>query len=59
MHKILVNRLIKLAHEKGVVRRIDRPDWTIVVDRDVKQQTKPKRHTTVGDNWSDFIPGQT
>ena len=40
VHKVLVNRLVKLAQEKSVVRLTDRPDMTIAVDWDVKHQTK-------------------
>ena len=40
MHKVLVNRLVKLSEEKNVVRRTDSPDMTIAVDWDVKNQTK-------------------
>ena len=44
VHKELVNCLVKLAHEKSVIRWTDRPDMTIAaaVDWDVKNQTKPK-----------------
>ena len=42
VHKVLVNRLVKLAEEKSVARWTDRPDITIAVDWDVKQQTKPE-----------------
>ena len=38
MHK--VNRFVKLAQEKGVVRLTDRLDMTIAVDCDEKPQTK-------------------
>ena len=40
MHKVLVDRLDKLAQEKGVVSIIDRLDMAIAVDLDVKPQTK-------------------
>ena len=39
MHKVLVNRLFKLAQAKSVART-DRPDMTIAVKWDVKQQNK-------------------
>ena len=39
---ILVKCLVKLAHEKSVVRRTDRPDMTIAIDWDVKHQIKQK-----------------
>ena len=39
MHEILVNHLVKLAHEKNVVRLPDSLDMTIA-DCDVKPQTK-------------------
>ena len=38
--EVLVNRLVKLAQEKSLVKRTDRPDMTIAVDWDVKHQTK-------------------
>ena len=41
VHKVLVNRLFKLAQEKSV-RRSDPPVKTIAVDWDVKQQKKKK-----------------
>ena len=40
LHKVLVNRLVKLAQEKSVVKWSDRSDITIAVDWDVKHQTK-------------------
>ena len=40
VHELLVNRLVKLAQEKKLVRWTDRLDMTIVVDWDVKNQTK-------------------
>ena len=42
MNKVLVNCLFKLDQEKSVIRLTDRPDMTIAVDWDIKQQTKPK-----------------
>ena len=42
VHEVLVNPF-KLAQDKSVVRLTDRPDMTIAVDWDVKQQTKPKK----------------
>ena len=39
VHKVLVNRLVKLALEESVVRGTDHPDMTIAVDWDVKNQT--------------------
>ena len=38
--KVLVNGLVKLAQEKSVARWTDRPDMTMAVDWDVKNQTK-------------------
>ena len=38
--EVLVNALVKLAHEKSVVRWTDRPNMTITVEWDVKHQTK-------------------
>ena len=43
VHEVLVNSLVKLAQEKSVVRWTDRPDITIAVDWDVKNQTKQKK----------------
>ena len=40
VHKVLVNCLVKLAQEKSMVRRTDRPAMTIAVDCDVKNQIK-------------------
>ena len=37
--KYLVNRFVKLDQEKGVIVRTDRPDMSIAVDWDVKNQT--------------------
>ena len=45
VHKVLVNRLVKLAQEKSVVRWTDWPDMTIAVDWDAKHQTKPNQKT--------------
>ena len=42
MHKVKVNRLVKLAYEKNVVRLADCLIMTIAVDFDVKQQTPKK-----------------
>ena len=39
MHKVLVNRLFKLTQANSVART-DRPDMTIAVEWDVKQQNK-------------------
>ena len=50
VHEVLVNGLVKLAQEKSLVRWTDRPDMTIAVDWDVKNQTKQ----TMG-NDEDFI----
>ena len=43
VHEVLVNRLAKLAQEKSVVRWTDRPDMTIAVHWDVKNQTKQEK----------------
>ena len=32
VHKVLVNRLVKIAQEKSVVRRTDRPNIAISVE---------------------------
>ena len=40
MHEVLVNRLVKLAQEKSVVRLTDHLAMTIAVDWDVKHQNK-------------------
>ena len=42
MNEVLVYCLVKLAKEKSVVRRTDRPDMTIDFDWDEKNQTRPK-----------------
>ena len=42
VHEVLVNHLVKLAHEKNAVMWTDRPNMIIAVDWDVKQQTKQK-----------------
>ena len=39
VHEGLVNHLVKHAEEKSVVRLTERPDMTIAVDWDVKNQT--------------------
>ena len=49
VQEVLVNRLVKLAQEKSVLRWTDRPNMTIAVDWDIKSQTKPKN------NWYVFI----
>ena len=49
MHKVLVNCLVKLAEEKYVLRGTNSPNMTIVVDWDIKLQTKPKNLSAVGD----------
>ena len=38
--RVLVNHLVRLSQEKSVVRLADRPNMTIAVDWDVKNQTK-------------------
>ena len=38
LHEVLVNRLVKLAQAKSVVRWTECPNMTIAVDRDVKHQ---------------------
>ena len=40
VHEVLLNRLVKLAHEKSLGRWTDGSDMTIAVDWDVKKQTK-------------------
>ena len=40
VHKVLVNRLVKLAQEKVWLQELTVPHMTIAVDRDVKHQTK-------------------
>ena len=47
VHKVLVNRLVKLAKEKSVVRLTDRPDMTIAVDWDIKNQIKPNKTNVI------------
>ena len=39
-HRVLVNHLVKLTHEKSVVKKTARPNMIIAVDWDVKHQTK-------------------
>ena len=49
MHKVLVNRLVKLAQEKRVVKCSDRPDMTIAVDWNVKiLRTRPNKKQRIG-----------
>ena len=45
MHEVLANCLVKLAQEKSVARRTDRPDMTIAIDLDVNDQTKQTKTT--------------
>ena len=45
VHKVLVNRLFKLAQEKRVGSWTDRPNMTIAVDLEVKNQTKQTKQT--------------
>ena len=46
--EVLVNRLVRLAQKKSVVRWTDHPDMTIAVDWDIKNQTnKQKGHRIV------------
>ena len=40
VHEVLVNRLVKLAQEKSMVRWTDRTDMTIAVGWDVQHQPK-------------------
>ena len=42
VQEVLVNRLVKLGQEKSVVRGTDRPDMTIAVDWEEKNQTENK-----------------
>ena len=44
VYEVLVNRLVKLAQLKSVVRWTDRPDMAIAVDWDVKHQTKQTKN---------------
>ena len=48
VHKVLVTCLVKLAQENSVVRWTDRPDMTIAVDWDVKNQTKQTNQANLG-----------
>ena len=43
VHEVLVNRLVKLAQEKRVVRWSDCPNMTIAVDLDIKHQITQKK----------------
>ena len=45
VHEVLVNCLVKLAHEKSPVRWNDYPNMTIAVNWDVKHQIKQKKNT--------------
>ena len=45
VHKVLINCLVKLAQKKSVVRWTDRPDMTIAIVWDIKNQTKTKTFT--------------
>ena len=45
VHEVLVNRLIKLAQKKKVVRWTDRPAMTIAVDCDIKQLNAQNKQT--------------
>ena len=47
VHKVLVNRLFKLAQEKSVVRRTDRPTMIIAVDLGRKATKKQLNTCTV------------
>ena len=47
MQEVLVNRLVKLAKEKSVVRCTDRPDMTIAVDGDAKHQSRQANNITM------------
>ena len=40
VHKVLVNRLVKLAQEKCMNKSTDSPNMTISVDWDIKHQNK-------------------
>ena len=58
-HKVLVNclvSLVKLAQEKGVVRRTNHPNMTIAVDLDVKNQAKPKTPFTLAQSLFSTSP---
>ena len=43
VHKVLINRLVKFALEKSVVRGTDHLDMTITVDWEIKPQAKQKK----------------
>ena len=47
VHEVLVNCLVKLVQERSVDRWTDRPDMTIAVDWDVKNETKQKQLYTM------------
>ena len=44
VHEVLVNCLFKLAQEKSVVRRTDRPIMTIAVDSGRKATKQTNKH---------------
>ena len=48
MHEVLVNRLVKLTLIKSVVRRTDRLDMAIAVDRDIKPEMKQNKINVLG-----------
>ena len=50
MHEVQVKPLVELAQEKSVVRRTDRPNMTIAVDWDVKNQPKQNIHQYTSPN---------
>ena len=53
VHRVLVNRLVKLAQEKRCSYVNCRPNMTIAVDRDVKKQTK---QTKIVSEYDQEIP---
>ena len=57
VHRVLVNRLVRLAQDKTVFKCTDRPDMTLAVDWDVKHQTNPKPQNRV--NADETAPLET
>ena len=47
MHALLVNRLFKLAQEKGVVRLTDHPAMTMAVDLERKATKQTNKQTNL------------
>ena len=55
VHKVLVNCLVKHAQEKREVRWIDRPDMSIAVDWDEKNQPKQTKLVVCHEVYTDHV----